>query len=485
MKNNSIWLQGFKENLTKPNTVPSKVDVCIIGGGIAGMSTAFQLRNSNLNILLIDKGTIGFGVTAYTTAKISCLQELPLTKITSMHNEADAKLYFCSQKEAFDTIANAIKEYEINCDYEIVNEYILGNSKNEIKKIKKEESYYQKWNIPYIPVNQLPIPISFSYGIGMKGAVFHPLKYLYGLKKIIENKITILENVTATNIEKKEKNYIITTDVGTIETSHVVVTTHYPFFIKPGWIPFKTHVEKSYVIASNTKEPKALACIKTGSPFHSIRYHKDFIIYGSYAHALTNHLDDIENFNQFETRFKRHFQKEIQFKWFNQDLIPNDGLPLIGKLEDKIYLATGFHTWGMTNGTIAGTIIADLIVKGKSEYEALFSIKRNWNFNRIGHFFVDGFRYGKIYLQTILIKNPNFYKNHVCVTYENGKRIGIYLDENGVKHKVLNTCPHMKCKLIFNEVEKTWDCPCHSSRFDIDGHVIKGPSKDSIQIQKS
>ncbi len=318
----------------------------------------------------------------------------------------------------------------------------------------------------------------------VEGAVFHPLKYVYGLKKLIEHKVTIHENVCAIELNKKEDGYLIRTNIGDIQANYVVVCTHYPFFINPGYIPLKTHIEKSYVIASSTKNPLSLSCITTGVPMHSIRYHKNYLLYGSYAHALTNHLDDGKNFENFKTRFQNHFQTKIDCIWFNQDIIPNDGLPFIGETEkgSHLLLATGFQTWGMTNGVLAGQVIADIIQKGTSPYEDLFAIKRNWNLVRSMHFLVDGVRYGKVYLQTTLIKNPKFYQNHVCVIYENGIRVGIYIDENGVRHKVLNTCPHMKCHLIFNEQEKTWDCPCHSSRFDVDGNIIRGPSSHSIKM---
>ncbi len=480
----SIWLQGFQKN-TKQNKLEKKqTDICIIGGGIAGMSVAFALKDSDYNILLIDKGTIGFGATAYTTAKISYLQELPYSKIASMHGEDSAKRYFESQKEAFDLIADYIDHYQINCDYEKVREYILATKEKQVSKLKKEEQYLKNWKIPYITIEAIPLPISIQYGLGVEGAVFHPLKYIYGLKKIIENKITICENVCAKEIQKKNDQYFITTDMGIIEATYVVVCTHYPFFIKPGYIPLKTHVEKSYVIASKTKKSLPLSCITTGLPMHSIRYHENYLLYGSYAHALTNHLDDGKNFEHLKIRFQNHFQTKIDCMWFNQDMISNDGLPFIGEIEkgSHLFLATAFQTWGMTNGVLAGQVIADIIQKGTSPYEDLFAIKRGWNLMRSIHFLVDGVRYGKIYLQTTLIKNPKFYQNHVCVAYENGIRIGIYIDENGVRHKVLNTCPHMKCHLIFNEQEKTWDCPCHSSRFDIDGNVIRGPSSYSIRI---
>ena len=121
--------------------------------------------------------------------------------------------------------------------------------------------------------------------------------------------------------------------------------------------------------ATHTENTQALSCITTGTPLHSVRYHQDYLIYGSCAHALTNHLDDEKNFGILKKRLQDHFQKKPDYMWFNQDLIPNDGLPFIGETESEhLYLATGFHTWGMTNGTLAGMIIVlTIVIKEISE----------------------------------------------------------------------------------------------------------------------
>lgn len=479
----SIWLEGFSSEKKKPALEKTNVDVCIIGGGIAGISAAFELKDSGLDILLIDKGTIGFGVTAYTTAKISYLQELPYSKIKKMHGVEAAKLYLSSQKQAYQQIKNNIENNHIDCNYQEGKEFIFTDQKSRISKLKEEEAFLNQCETTtYSPTISVPFP--YQYGFGVTGATFHPLKYLYGLKNLLKDKVTIYENLGAKGIEKKKGKYEVQTDAGNINATYAIVCTHYPFFIYPGWVPLKSHMEKSYIIASKTKDVHNFSCITAGTPMHSIRYFENYILYGGNPHTLTEHLNEEENIEKMKEQFQSLFNQSIDYLWTNQDIIPNDGLPFIGALDDNLYLATGFHTWGMTNGTIAGTVIADEIQKGYSIYGELFDVKRKWNLYRIGHLFVDVARYGKVFFKTTLIKNPKFYQEHVYVTHESGKRIGVYTDQKGIEHKVLNHCPHMKCNLIFNKKEKTWDCPCHSSRFDIDGNVIKGPSVYSIKIEK-
>ena len=186
---------------------------------------------------------------------------------------------------------------------------------------------------------------------------------------------------------------------------------------------------------------------------------------------------------------KKITNKPYSYKWTNMDVMTNDFLPLIGAISDDhkdIFIATGYNTWGMTNATIASKLLFDLIQNKKSKYQKLFSLDRRFNTKVVKNFLINTFCSNlKAYALNKIIKNPSWYKNKVYITSINNKRVGIYCDENGVKHLVSNVCPHLKCFLTFNEVDKTWDCPCHGSRFDINGNAVKGPSKYNIKIDET
>ena len=170
----------------------------------------------------------------------------------------------------------------------------------------------------------------------------------------------------------------------------------------------------------------------------------------------------------------------------NQDLITFDKLPLIGNPDSNqkhLFIATGYNAWGMTNSIVASRIISDLILEKDNPYFSLFSPKRK-NISLFGNSLLNAIFYGKVYLQTYFNKNPSFYPDSVYVIKTHGKNYGVYIDKNNKKHIVNITCPHLKCKLIFNNEEKTWDCPCHGSRFSIDGDVIEGPATYSIKPKK-
>lgn len=188
-------------------------------------------------------------------------------------------------------------------------------------------------------------------------------------------------------------------------------------------------------------------------------------------------------YNLAVNRFNEKFDSNIDYIWVNQDIMTNDYMPFIGRInkKDDIFIATGYNTWGMTNGWLSGKIISDIILKNNNNYVNIFDPNRGTNPTKIMNSFLNEIGYLKVYLQTFIKKNYKFYKKNVEVIKEDGKYVGIYTDLDGNKHRCNNLCPHMKCHLIFNYNEKTWDCPCHGSRFDVDGNLLESPSKENTK----
>lgn len=473
MIKNSIFHDNYKDFPKKLDTF--ETDILIIGGGLAGITTAFFLKDSNYKITLIDSNKIGHGATMYSSAKITYLQDFIYQDIIKTYNFDTALTYLESQIEGSKIIKKNITKYNINCDYTKCPSFILTN---DYSKYMKEKKFLDKCNISY---SNYPKYLDFEYNIGIKdSAVFNPVKYIYGL--VNNMNINIYEDVLATNI-KCDDDYIVTTNQGDIKAKIVVIATQYPNFIKPLFIPFKTHFEKSYIVAAKAEKQKY--SLISNKPFHSIRFHNDYILYGHNAHLLNNDYNNSENYERIINSFKKLFNKNIEYIWFNQDVITNDYLPYIGEFDKNLYIASGFNTWGMTNSAIGGKLISDLILNKVSKYEKLFGLKRHLSLTKTKNFLIDTGNVIQTFTKTFFNKNYSFYPDNVEVINKNGTWIGIYKDELGIEHKVSNKCPHLKCNLIFNNEEKTWDCPCHSSRFDIDGNIIRGPAKYSIKIKDS
>ena len=483
---NSIW-----ENLKLPNTKKEiqkelNTDILIIGGGITGLSTAYFLLNKKKKVTIIDKSKIGMGITSKTTAKLNYLQGTIYQKLEKNFNLKISKLYFNSQIDAINLFISIVDNEKIDCDLEKCQSYIFTKNKKNIKKIDKEKEILEKFGVKCQKTNNLPIHFPIEYGISVDNTyTFHPLKYIKGLKKVIEKQTDIYEDVTAFEITPNDNSFIVKTNKGIINSKYVVVACHYPFFIFPNLIPIRTYIEREYVNASKFElDTNPFTAISIDSILHSIRFYNDYIIYGSNKHRLTNKIKYKINYDKSKNDFKRLFSKEPEYTWMNQDIISNDDLPIIGvadKSHPNLLVATAFNTWGMTNSTLSGKILSDIILNNSNKYINLFKPHRI-NTTNIVNSIIGSIYYAKVYLQTTIKKNPVFYNDHVYIIKIDGEYYGVYYDYYGKKHIVKHKCPHMMCNLVFNDEEKTWDCPCHGSRFDIDGNVIEGPANYSISV---
>lgn len=472
-----LWNKKFANFYPYQNI--TSCDVLIIGGGITGLTTAYLLRKSSFHTVLIDKGKIGQGVTYKSTAKISYLQKDIYQKLEKYFNYDTSKLYFQSQKDAVTFIKQIISNEHIQCDFKRDDGYLFTTEKKGISKLAKERNLLSSFGVECHPKKELPISFPIYDSFFVKDSYcFDPKCYVDQLAQIISCSIPILEDTIAFNIESVNHQYHVTTNHGKIICNQVVIANHYPFFLYPSWIPFKNYIAREYINAAPFSKNYSFQAINIDSNLHSIRFFHEYLIYVSNQHRLTNSLDYQKKYQKSQNDFHHFFQIEPTYTWMNQDLMTNDYLPFIGKLSEKnsnIFVATGYNGWGMTNGTLAAKIISDSILGIQNRYQKLFSPSR---FHVIGilNSLVDGCFSAKAYIQS------SFYHPGAIDTIRfHNESYYIYVDSNGKKHIVKKKCPHMGCKVVFNQEELTWDCPCHGSRFDMDGNLLEGPAKCSIK----
>ena len=211
-----------------------------------------------------------------------------------------------------------------------------------------------------------------------------------------------------------------------------------------------------------------------------MRYYTDkYFIYLTASHKLCSNYNYQKNFNKL-----LNTNLDIKYIWSTHDIMTADNLVYIGYITEDLLIGTGYNTWGMTNGTLAGKILSDLIQNKDNEYIELFNPKRNILFKDIIKYPLYMTYSAKALIENKLIKNKSWYSKNVSFETRNGKQVAIYIDDKGIRHIVYSKCPHLKCNLLFNEVEKTWDCPCHGSRFSLDGICISGPSTENIGYQE-
>ena len=487
----SLWLENIKVNDIKKLNKNIKTDILIIGGGITGITTAYELINKNLKITLVDQNLTGHGISSKTTGKLNYLQETIYTDLLNTYNLNTAKLYLKSQRDAIKEVEKIINYNNIDCDFDWVESFVFTDKNEDISKLKKEKRILEKLGVKVYEHDNININFECLYAISVKDtAIFHPIKYILKLREICKNNnIDIYENTKIINLEKKTNYYVAHTNKFKIEAKKIVIATHYPFFILPFFMPIKTYIEKSYIIADNINDYYKTTYITASNPCKSIRYHKDnknnYMIYLSNSHKICNNINEKKNFDKTIKEANKLNLKDT-YIWSNDDLITYDKMPFIGKInnDDNLLIATGYNTWGMTNGTIAGIILSDILLGKNNIYEKIFNPNRH-TITKLTKYPINLMNNMIGFYRTKFNKQKTWYPNNIIFTKINGKQVGIYKDNNDISHIVYNKCPHMGCSLIFNEIEKTWDCPCHASRFDIDGKCIKGPSKYNITFKNN
>ncbi|QVK21013.1 FAD-dependent oxidoreductase [Mycoplasmatota bacterium] len=470
----SLWddvdyneLDPLKENV--------ETDVLIIGGGIAGISTAYHLIDSGKRVTLIDRDVCGRGVSLYTTGKLTFLQKLIYHKLEFYHGFEKARDYLFATKKIINEVSEIINENDIDCDYEEVPSYVVSNKNEDVLSFNDEIEFLKKCNIDAELFLETPYGENkFTLKVN-EGAVFHPFKYINSLKGICLDKgINIYEKTVAKKMRRVSNKVIIETDRANVTAENVIMACHFPFVNFPGFYFMRMHLERSYVDVS--KRNGNFSLITADSPITSIRFHKDNLIFGGSGHILSKKYSYLKRFNSLKEKREEIFPGTSVMAWSTHDCITQDGLPYIGRFDgySNVYVATGFNKWGMTNGSIAGKIISDLITKNESEFQHVFNPRRKIrikNFLKdMGNSISNYFTHSKK-KELIKINEGGITKEH----------LGVFKDAEG-EHFVRTKCPHLGCELFFNDTDKTWDCSCHGSRFNIHGQVIQGPSTRDISL---
>ncbi|WP_071396170.1 FAD-dependent oxidoreductase [Bacillus tuaregi] len=483
---------------SEPLTKDISVDVVIVGGGITGITAGYLLKQEGLNVAILEAGKILNGTTGHTTAKVTAQHGLIYDELISHFGEEKAKLYYQSAESSLNFIQNLIKEKNIDCDFSQEDAYLYATTDEYAGKLNKEAEAYKKLGINGELHDTIPFDIPIKKALSMKEqAQFHPLKYLKQLAlEFLEAGGHIFEQTTATDIEEENDiPKVITRDGYMVSCKQVIIASHFPFFDKEGLYFTKMYPERSYVIAVKAgKEFPGGMYVSVDNPIRSLRYTpvkgEPLILIGGENHQTGQGPDTLQHYQALEAFAEKTLGiKEYAYRWSTQDLITLDKLPFIGHITEQkpnILVATGYRKWGMTNGTTAAILLTDMILNRQNPYQDLFSPTRHKkadpsikkfisiNADVAGHLLK-----GKLqYLPT----NPSdlVHDEGAPIMY-NGERAGAYRDINGHLHIVDTTCTHLGCECEWNHGDRTWDCPCHGSRFSYDGEVVEGPANKPLR----
>jgi glycine/D-amino acid oxidase-like deaminating enzyme/nitrite reductase/ring-hydroxylating ferredoxin subunit len=477
-------------------TSDEKTDVCIVGAGITGITCGYLLQNEGFKVTIIDAGKILNGTTGHTTAKITAQHNLFYDELIGNFGDEKAKLYYQANADALNFIKDLVLRENIDCDLRKQDAYVYTNSDDYVEKIKNEMKAYEKLGINGELVENTPLPFNVKVAVVMKDqAQFHPLKYLsYLVEDFVSKGGKIYENTTAIDIEDDTETYVLTKEKHKIYCSNIVVTSHFPFKDTLGFYFARLHAYRSYVLAVKTEKdiPDGMY-INAEEPSRSIRY-ADYkgtrlALIGGENHKTGQGICTMKHYEALEQFAKDTFGvNEILYRWSTQDLTSLDRMPYIGKItekHDRVFVATGYRKWGMTTSTFAAHIINDIITGRENPYVELFSPSRFNVDPSLKAFITTNTDVAKHLISgklEFVVKTPEELENEEgSVVRVNGKRAGAYRDETGELHIVDTTCMHLGCETEWNSGERTWDCPCHGSRYSIDGEVIEGPTKKPLK----
>ncbi len=484
----SLWKKTSvtsKDSYKKSEELEGQVDVVIIGGGMAGILTAYQLKQRGIHAIVLERGEVGRTCTANTTAKITSLHGAVYRKIAHAYGKERARKYYDLQQKSIKNYEKIMIDCNLSCDFEQKTHIMYATTDEQ--KLQKEFESLNEMKIPCQWVEHAPLPFDIIGGIAfLHQAQFHPLKFIDG---IIEE-LNVFPHCQVTRIDSNglvEVNF-----KQKIQAKQIVIATHYPIINSKGFYFVRLDQERSYVAALEQVggfdiHDMYIDIKKSG---HSFRMYQDKLIMG-----LGNHRSGKKKlpnyYQELEAESMKWFPKSrIQAHWSNQDCMSLDHLPYIGKYSKalgNIFVATGFNQWGMSNSMAAANVISDMIATDHSEYEDVVNPRRH-QLSGTGTFLING-AISAVHLTKQLLhmkadELSQIKNGDAGIIKMDGETIGVYKNDSGKLYAVDTRCPHLGCQLEWNPIELTWDCPCHGSRFDIEGKLIEDPAQKDLAKAK-
>jgi len=492
----SLWQNNIEDFESSPAGIPDKVfDALIVGGGITGVTTALLLQKAGLSCILAEAHSIAFGTSGGTTAHLNTFFDTPYNKVIKDFGEDNARLLAKGATAVMSLIQELITEHNIECDLDKREGYIFSINEKQDEELDELVNSGKKMGLPIGFVSNSPFPIPYLKVASIADqAQFHPAKYIYGLAKAFELAGgVIIQDCRVTDI-KEEHPLIAETSKGIIKADKALYATHIP----PGVniLHFRCAPYRSYAMAIKLKNddyPMALG-YDMCDPYHYYRTQnvngQNYLIVGGEDHKTEHEKNTQACFRKLESYVKSYFDvDEIAFRWSSQYFEPADGLPYIGHLpghEDNVYIATGFGGNGMIYGTLSAMIMLDMMQNRKSPYEDLFAPGRAKpvagfiNFVKEAADVVKEMVAGKFSVEAIK-EIGELAAGEAKIVHYNEQTIALYKDDDHNLHAVNPACTHIKCSVAWNGAEQTWDCPCHGSRFSIDGEMLTAPARKNLQ----
>jgi glycine/D-amino acid oxidase-like deaminating enzyme/nitrite reductase/ring-hydroxylating ferredoxin subunit len=486
----SVWLATADHPTFEPLRGDLDVDVAVVGAGITGLTTALLLQRNGASVAVIEAGRVGHGTTGHTTGKISSQHGLKYDELIKSAGEDRARMYADANEHAIRTIAGLVDEIGADCRFEHAPSYLYTTDEKEVSELEAEHEAAVRLGLPATLTTETDLPFPVLQALRFDGqAHFHAAAYTAALARTLsERGVQIVEQTRAVGVEEEGDRVTVKTEHGDVRADQAVIATLLPFLDRGGFFA-KARPKRAYGVAAVLRGDAVTGMHMTaGSPTRSTRPWVDgdrhgLIVVGE-DHETGSADATPARYGALEEWTRSNFDVEsFEYRWSAQDFIPADGMPYIGRSPrtTRTFVATGFQKWGLTNGTVAAEILADLLDGRDHPWLQAFDATRIGDPSTIKDLAADNLKVGAHFVGDRLARLRAGSIDHLApgqggIVKADGQTVGAYRAPDGTVHAVSVDCTHMGCTVKWNSAETSWDCPCHGSRFDCDGAVLDGPA---------
>jgi glycine/D-amino acid oxidase-like deaminating enzyme/nitrite reductase/ring-hydroxylating ferredoxin subunit len=474
--------------------------VAVLGGGMAGLMAAFLLKREGARVAVLESDRVAAGVTAYTTAKVSSLHGIQYQSVASSFGDDGARVYAQANEAAIELIGGLVEDLGIDCDWRRKPAFTYAEDDQGREQVQDEVQAAVRAGLRATFTTQTDLPWQVTGAIRVEDqAEFHPRKFLLAIaERVAGDGSHVFESTQATDVKDGEPCRVETAAGQVLVADHVIVATHFPFLDRAAFFA-RMHPERSYGLGvyANGEAPQGMY-LSTESPSHTVRSHPtergELLILGGESHKVGQSGEDTaERVARLERWARDRFDvNEIAYRWSTQDNMPVDGVPYVGKYmpgAKRMWVATGFKKWGLTNGTAAAEILTDLIQGRENGWAWLFDSNRFKPGAAAKEFLKEnanvGWRFVRDRVASDFPSVDEIPPGQGGLVREGVRQLAAYREEDGTLHVLSALCTHMACTVKWNSAERSWDCPCHGSRFHYDGTVLQGPALDGLSPKAS
>lgn len=494
-RRSSVWRATADVTAFPPLDSDRVAEVVVVGGGITGLTTALLLAEADVQVTVLEARQLAAGATGGTTGKITSQHGMIYHDLIERHGEDTARTYAVVNEAAIGAIAAICDRLEIDADWQPTDAYVFAQHTDEIDPLRREEAAASHLGLPAEWTNTAELPFAVHGAVRFTGqAQFHPVAYIDGLARALDDhpNVTIHGATRATSVREDRDRVVVTTPHGQVTADHVVLGTLLPVTDR-GFEFARTRASRSYGIAAVVPEdelPESMY-ISAGDPSRSLRHYRGdgtaYLIVVGESHDVGQGGETREHDQTLEAFAREHFTvHDVPFRWSAQDYVPDDRLPFIGttNFSERIYVATGFQKWGLTNGTAAARIITDAILGRDNPHAEAFGPARRTVTESARRFLQHNLDVAKRFVADRVSPDAETIDDIAPGTggtvRVEGELLAVSKDDAGRVTSRSAVCTHLGCIVQWNPAERSWDCPCHGSRFALDGDVLEGPATRSL-----